>query len=234
MASFSSSPKPLQHWKVPVWFANTPPLVYSFSWSHVDLQLQISTHLPSSLNAGLMNPTAKSTFPLTYSRSLSKLTLKIQHAMPSWSQKYALANHPHLSKCQLHFSNCFGQNPWRYPWLHSQSHPTIQPINNFDSSFHLQNMPRIYLLLTLLLLPKAPESIFHKQPKWSFRKSSPSTIPLLKTFQQLPPHSKSQNPYGGLPRPHDLVLWLPLWPHLLVLSPQITFQSSHLGFHGVL
>lgn len=36
----------------------------------------------------------------------------------------------------------------------------------------------------------------------------------------------------GLPRPHDLVLWLSLWVHLLILSPHSCYSQGMWAFVG--
>lgn len=164
--------------------------------------------------------------PLYVQEGFKTNTLKIQHAMPSWSQKYTLANHPHLSKCQLHLSNRSGQNPWRHPWLRSQSHPIIQPLTTSTVHSIFEICPESIYFSPFYFCPRPLSPFFTKQPKWSFWKSNLSTLPLFKTFQQRLPYSKSQNPYGGLPRPHDPVLWPPLWPRLLVLSPHSCFSRA--------
>ena len=114
-ARFSSSPKPLKHWDV-------PGLVCKQSSCLLILLISCSLMASNTYSSALFSEcwTHASScqiyiLPYMFKKAFKTNILKIQHAMLSLSQKYTLANHPHLSKCQLRLCNCSGQNPWRHP-----------------------------------------------------------------------------------------------------------------------
>ena len=152
-------------------------------------------------------------------------TLRSQHIMPSQPQQHDLAKNPNST-----FLVVMAKILGRYPWLHSQLHPIIK-LSTISTTSTFKLCLESILLLTLPLWGKAPGiPFFTEQPEQFLLKAvSPHHSP-FKTFQlALNSRVKSQNPYTGLPRLQDLVLW----PHLLVL-PLTHVILNHMGFSNVL
>lgn len=184
-----------------------------------------------SLNSGLMDPTANSMSHLTPDEPLKANTLTIQHTMPSWPQPYALSDHSHLSKCQLHLFQVFwpkslgtslhpSQSLSMFKTARTPTSPTSKCAQNLSPShFCPKSPPRIHFSKNHQRGPLKTKSV---QLPDSLQPSNDSPLT----------QSASRNPYCGFQGP---TVWfpLPLWCYSED-SPSLTSCPSHAGFQSVL